>query len=379
MASDSLRRELLDVQRTLGWMDLVLSSISDAVCVVDTAGTLLYANDAFAGLSGSPRILLLGQKITSAIKDLPLAEKIGSEPGILARAESLSGIYERQTDTDNAVYKVTARTIPTMQQAVFLLQEVTREQELDRLKDEFISLASHQLRTPLSAINIYSQMLHDGYAGNLETDQRKYTENIVKAAGRMQELVNNLLDAAKLTSSQQALNLQPVSLHKIVTGIIHDTEPHLSAKQLRLTFEEPQRLPRIASDPLRLREVFSNLLMNAVQYSLTSGTITVAIKRAGDELITSISDTGIGIPDDSHKKVFAPFYRAQNALPHFQSGTGLGLHFVRLIVRELNGRIWFESKEGKGTTFFVALPIKKAGKRRPSGQRQPASLPRNEP
>lgn len=359
MPVDTLRQELLEVQRTLGWMDLVLGSINDAVCVVDSSCKLVFVNDAFAKLTGNPRILLLGQTLTEVIDTASLVEKLKADVNILSRAESLNGLYSSQTDAGGSVYKITARTIPTMGQAVFLMQDVTREQELDRMKNEFISLASHQLRTPLSAINIYSQMLHDGYAGALKEEQKEYTANIVKAGQRMQELVNNLLDAARLQNRQQALDLQEVSLQTILGDVIRNIEPQIKEKRVRIRCHGLAKSPNIVSDSMRLQEVFSNLIVNAIQYSFKGGKITVAIKKTGKELVTSVSDTGIGIPASSQSDLFAPFYRAQNALEHFQSGTGLGLYFVRLIVKELNGRIWFESQEGKGTTFYVALPVKR--------------------
>jgi two-component system, OmpR family, sensor histidine kinase VicK len=376
MTTHPLKSELLNAQRTLGWMDMVLASISDAVCVVDDKFVIIFANDAFARMFSKQRIFLLGQKFDQITHlssgSSPLTKRLNAESNLISNAEALNGEYEYRSKGSLAALRITAQSIPTLRQAVIMMHDVTKERALERMKNEFVSLASHQLRTPISVATIYGQLLQDSLEDDLDKTQLSYLDNIQTATQHMNILVDNLLDVSRL-SNKHKLRAQKTSLQKIIQKILLDLEPRLNEKHLGLTFDVPRELPDIVSNPIQVREVFSNLIVNGIQYSLPSGKITVTVDRKDDAIVTSIQDEGIGIPKASHKKLFLPFYRAPNATEHFTHGTGLGLYVVERMIDELSGKIWFESEQDKGTTFFVSLPIK-SKKGRTAHQKDAASL-----
>jgi signal transduction histidine kinase len=368
-----IKHELLNAQRTLGWMDMVLANISDGVCVVDDEFVIIFANDAFAKLFDRQRIFLLGQKFDQIVQISNgasfLAKKLKAEPELITKAEVLNGEYEYTSRGSLGAIRVTAQSIPTLRQAVFMMHDVTKERALERMKNEFVSLASHQLRTPISVATIYSRLLQDSLEGNISKSQRTYMDNILTATEHMNVLVDNLLDVSRL-SGKRKLKPQKLSLQKVIQKILLDLEPRLGEKQLGLTLNTPRDLPDIMSNPIQAREVFSNLIVNGIQYSLPSGKITISINREKNNIVTCVQDEGIGIPKAAQKKLFLPFYRAPNAAEHFSNGTGLGLYVVQRMVEELSGKIWFESKQNKGTTFFVSLPIEPKQKSQTSPRRK---------
>jgi signal transduction histidine kinase len=356
-----LQQELLDVRRTLGWVDLVLSSIIEAVCVVDEQHNIVFVNTAFEELSHGHRIFLLGEPIVNIIDlqsaDGTLASRLKQLKNGLVNVEKLNGIYTQQFQGTTQVFDLTVRYIPTLHQAVFMMHNITLQQESDRMKSEFIALASHQLRTPLSTIKVYSHMLQQGYAGKLDDEQADYLTTMIQAADHMYYIVNNLLNISRLETGQFTITHSKISLTKVLEEVVAIVEPKAVQKHIDLSFRHPHAVPAVMSDHMMLREVFSNIIMNAIQYTPERGEVSVALTIKVNELVVKITDSGIGIPIESQDQLFSPFYRAPNALELFPGGTGLGLYVVKLMLESLGGRIWFVSHEGRGTTFVVCLPL----------------------
>lgn len=360
MHATPLENELLDIRRTLGWMDLVLANISEAVCVVDHDWKIVFANDTFAALTEQHRVFLLGHKLTSAIKlsakDTPLDDIIKKNRRSVKEAEALEGTYQCESPKTVLTLRLTARHVPTLKQTVILLHDITQQQELDHMRREFIALASHQLRTPLTAVSVYGNMLQDGYGGPLSEEQRHFMTNIVESAGRMHKLVNELLNISALDRGAVNLNWDNARVYALWQEILLNLKPQAKQKNIGFTIKCPKDLV-IRTDDFRIKEVLSNLIMNAIQYSHNGGKIDIDVSTRGKYVTTVIKDYGIGIPESSHERLFSQFYRADNAVTHHSGGTGLGLYFVKLLVQQLRGKIWFESQEGIGTSFFLKLPI----------------------
>lgn len=240
--------------------------------------------------------------------------------------------------------------------AIEVFEDASVELEIDRMKSEFISIASHQLRTPLTSISIYAQMLADGIYGDLNPAQLESMETIIKATRRMNRLISALLDISKLENGKINIKYSHIDMKKITTTIIKDHGHQAARKNIPITLSVTKGKFRVASDELLAGEIVSNLISNAIKYTPVGGKIYVSLKEKNDEIILEVKDTGYGIPKEFHDKVFTKFSRASNIESIDTTGSGLGLYLAREIANTLGGRLWFKSRENKGTSFYFSLP-----------------------
>jgi len=246
-------------------------------------------------------------------------------------------------------------------------RNITKEKEIDRMKTEFVSIASHQLRTPLTGLNWLIEILVRKGGENLNSRQKGYLEDMKRSIERMLELVNDLLNVSRLETGKIQIEPKPIRLSDFVRGIIDDARALAKERGCRVTFKKPSRkLPEISIDPALMRQVVYNLITNAIQYSPAKrGEILVQLKKEDTRYLISVKDNGIGIPQEVQPMIFGKFFRADNAKQQRQGGSGLGLYISKMIINEMGGKIWFESpapgrdkEENKGTTFYVEFPIK---------------------
>jgi len=233
-----------------------------------------------------------------------------------------------------------------------LLEQQT--QETLKMRNDFVSFVTHQLRTPLSGIKWMLELAKE----TDEADEKaSYVEDARESADRLISLVNDLLDASRLESGKLQVSLEPVRLRQLTYDVVADIATLVEEKHHTLDIECEADIPISMLDPQLLRQVILNLLSNAIKYTPEAGTIQVRIGREGSVLHWSIRDSGIGISEESQKRLFEKFFRADNAHTIDTEGTGLGLYLVRLIVERLGGTITCESEVGRGTLFHFTLPI----------------------
>ena len=265
--------------------------------------------------------------------------------------------------------------------AISVFRDITREKEIDKTKSEFVSLASHQLRTPLTTISWYTEMILKGDVGTVIPKQKKYLDEIYQGNQRMIELVNTLLDVSRLELGTFKMEPKPTDVVALAGSVLNEQKPKIEKKKLVLIENFSKDIPPFLTDPKLLRMVFQNLLANAVEYTPQGGKIEVVISFDKKNIQIKVSDTGYGIPKNQQGKIFTKFFRADNVREKDTDGTGLGLYIVKSIVENSGGKIWFESpasavgrmesasgetksaegygvaKENPGTTFFVTLPL----------------------
>ncbi|NMB48658.1 cell wall metabolism sensor histidine kinase WalK [Candidatus Kuenenbacteria bacterium] len=247
--------------------------------------------------------------------------------------------------------------------------DITKEKQIDRAKTEFVSLASHQLRTPLSAINWYAEMLLAGDAGKINAEQKQYLEEIYRGNQRMVDLVNTLLNVSRLELGTFVVEPQLVLITDLAAQVIKELKPLLTQKQVKLKTHYQSDLPKIMLDPKLTTIILQNLLSNAVKYNRDKGSVEFDISTTKDDYLEiKVKDTGLGIPQNQKNKIFDKLFRADNVRATDTEGTGLGLYIVKSIVEDTGGKIWFASTENKGTTFYVTLPL--AGMRAKKGTKK---------
>jgi len=228
--------------------------------------------------------------------------------------------------------------------------------EVARAKMEFISVITHQLRSPITNIKYSLEALTSEKL--TKKDQEEYFRILKENTERTGDLVNNILTVSRISLGTFKLRKEMISMVDLVKETILGFKPLLRASNITLKFEKEKGLPKIFSDPFWLKEVFRNLLDNAIRYQKNKGDIKLILRRQGRNIYFEISDSGVGIPKEDQKYIFQKFFRARNALRYQTIGTGLGLYIVKEIITKMKGKINFKSKENKGATFWFTLPIK---------------------
>lgn len=245
---------------------------------------------------------------------------------------------------------------------VIIMHDISEATEIDRMKSKFVSLASHQLRTPITAIKLFVEMLGNETVGSLNEKQRDYVESIGLSVQRMVNLVNSLLSIAKLENGRSDINFESVNLVELLERVIEEFKKPLSEKKCAIEFKKPTKGAFSTSvDQLLLTEIIMNLLSNAINYSKPSQCqIETSLQENEEEYIISVKDHGIGIAPEERNQIFQKFYRSEEAVKTATDGNGLGLYICKMLTERLGGKIWFESKgKNMGTTFYISIPNKK--------------------
>ena len=242
---------------------------------------------------------------------------------------------------------------------LIFFSDITREVSLERLKKEFIALAAHQLRTPISAAQWGISKILEEKIGPLNSKQKSYLEEILQTLQRLVKIIDDLLHTTKIEEGKILEKTQKFSLEAIVDYVLSLLGSEIAKKKINLEVNKPfNPLPPIQMDVEKIKLVVQNLLDNAIKYTRESGRIVISLEeRSGKEILFSIKDNGIGIPEKEKERIFTKFFRAENAQKVEPSGSGLGLYVAKNIIEAHGGKIWFESKEGKGTAFYFTLPI----------------------
>ena len=328
----------------------ILDSTPDPVLVTDQQGRLTRANPAACQVLGFGLESSLGQPIKDVIRPTELVK--------LLLAFSNDKLVEISLP-DGRVYLATASSIFADGQRmgrVCLLRDVTRFKELDALKSEFVATVSHDLRSPLTLMRGYATMLD--MVGDLNEQQTSYVRKIISSVENMARLVGNLLDLGRIEAGVN-LQLEMVPVREIVERVTGAQQLQATQKRIQLTSEAPpDTVPLVEADPALLQQALNNLLDNAIKYTDPGGKITVRVYSRGDRLIFEVSDTGIGIAPVDQPRLFEKFYRGAQKGAHKQSGTGLGLAIVKSIAERHAGQVWAESQLGKGSSFYLSIPIR---------------------
>ena len=242
-------------------------------------------------------------------------------------------------------------------EAVMVFRDITKEKNLIEAQKNFVSVASHQLRTPLTAIQWNLELLMGKEIGDLTDRQKQFAMDAYEGAEKLVETINLLLALARTESGSVQMEPSPIAIPDFIRAIAAELSSLAAQKEITLTLHEPAGpIPHIMLDASMLREVVINIISNAIRYSNANGAVDIAYETNNDVLTISVKDNGIGIPSYQHSRIFEKFFRADNAVHKTADGTGLVLNLAKTLVAMWHGTIWFTSEEGKGTTFYFTIP-----------------------
>lgn len=255
-------------------------------------------------------------------------------------------------------FQITVISISASQDLI-ILHDVTREKLVEQMKTEFVSLAAHQLRTPLSAIKWTLRMILDEDLGKVTKDQRDFLEKTYLSNERMISLINDLLNVARIEEGRYLYRLSLYRLEDLVQSVVNSYIDAAKRKKITFTFKKPKRKsPKLKIDIEKMNSAIQNIIDNAIRYTRKGGRVTVSLKSGRKEIELRVQDSGIGIPENQQERVFSKFFRGVNVMRMETEGSGLGLFITKNIIEAHGGKIWFESEENKGTTIYLTLPIK---------------------
>ena len=375
-ARELTARQAETIGLTMKRDEALLSSLADGVVALDDRGLITLINPVAQAILGFSETEALGGRLRDLLrlnregeKDFRLGPYI--DTALHGNAIPLpEDLYQEKPD-GKRVY-LTGVALPILDErkkptgAIVTLEDTSYLHEVDQLKTNFLSVAAHQLRTPLSTIRWYLELINDPAEGKLKQNQKMFAENAYTSLLRMVGLINRLLAITRLEGGRVPFRPQPTDLKTLTQEIIDDHKRQIEQHGLSVRLETSEILPTVALDPTLAREAFVNLIENAIRYTPDGGKIAIEARDGGEELIWTIRDTGIGIPKEQQPKIFEKFFRASNAIDYSSEGNGLGLYLANFIVTSWNGILSFESEEGKGATFRVTVP--KAGMKPKEGQ-----------
>lgn len=321
----------------------ILTQVKDGVIIVGPEEDILLINETVCNLYDLPREKLVGEKLENVIKDKILLD------AIRGNIDDLYGI--ELEPKKNRTYSVQVSYISGVG-TVATLHDIAHLKELDRVKTEFISTFSHDLRSPLTSILGYIDLINR--VGEVNEEQQGFIDRAVGSVDTITGLIDDLLKLSKLELGEKE-DMEIISLSDIIILTTENVSQRALARQQTLTADYPPDLPKLIGNAKQLRQVFDNLLSNAIKYTPISGMINLIVRTEGDQMIISVIDNGPGIPGEEHSRIFDKFYRASNVSTDVQ-GTGLGLAITKTIVEKHDGRIWVDSSKN-GTIFTVVLPV----------------------
>ncbi|GAB4411285.1 MAG: hypothetical protein Fur0044_05250 [Anaerolineae bacterium] len=349
----------------------ILKGITDGVLVLDARRKIVLVNPKAAEILNIEAENLENLSIQQSLEQLPEAD----EPGLtylfyqqllkaLAALEAGESSAEFRVEAGNQVIAVILAPVtlaPDEQPSVVaLLRDISREVEIDRIKNEFISTVSHELRTPMTSIKGYADLLVSGskQVGELNPIQRRFVQVIQSNANRLTELVNDILEISRIETGRINLELEALDIIDLIGEVAISFEGQMVKKAMNLSLNLPNKLPHVYADRARVTQILVNLIGNAWQYTPEGGDIVV-YARATDKgfMQIDVRDTGIGIVEKDIQYVFDRFFRSERTEVQVVDGTGLGLSITKMFVEMLGGEIWVKSQLDVGTTFSFTLPL----------------------
>jgi len=325
-------------------LSAILSTIQDGVVVLDENKNILFVNRAFCDAFKVKEENIVGRSIDNAIPHPELK-------AMLLRSQDGPIKYHEINFDEGQTFNAQFTPISEVGSAI-TVQDISYLKELDRLKTEFVQTVSHDLRSPLTAVLGYTELITR--AGALNPQQQDFLGKIKSSVQHITNLVNDLLDLSRLEAGFDTRR-ERVDFEHILNYTLDTFDALVKERKIKLVVKVAENLPPLRANPTRIRQMLDNLIGNAVKYVPEAGNVFIGIYQQDQQIILEVKDSGLGIPPNEQNRIFEKFYRASN-VPQSATGSGLGLAIVKSIVESHQGRIWVESNLNEGTSFFVILP-----------------------
>ncbi len=346
------QREENEKEKTLA----IITHLVDGLVFFDALDRVSLINprmESFFNLGREDAQKSIGKKFSDFIKIpalSPLADVLGAALKDISREEIIID--------KNKAFEVSVSAVSGQRGkigTILIIHDISREKMVEKMKTEFVSIAAHQLRTPISAIKWTIRMLLDGDLGAINEEQREFLDKTYKSNERMINLINDLLNVTRIEEGRYLYNMEIADVENVVAGLISGYEDIARRKNLKMIFEKSPA-PPVKVDLEKIKLVISNLIENALKYTPASGKISISVNEDNGGAAVRVRDTGIGIPSDQQDRIFTKYFRSPNAVKAETEGTGLGLFIAKNIVEGHGGQIGFSSEDGKGSSFYFILP-----------------------
>lgn len=334
-------------------LEAVLAALDDAVLVTDPNQMITFAN---------PAAVLLPELSEKVVSGAPLMRVLGEGEFSVALEVPFGGSLTRELQTtDGKSYLLLIEPLRVDERnlgMIYVFKDVTAFKAQDATKTEFVTTVSHELRSPLTLMQGYAKILR--LAGNLNEQQETYLNNIITGVDEMRSLVQNLLDLGRLDSID-ALEIKKISMEDIVQRVVETMDSQMKNKNIELEVSLPDEPLMVEADAAFLVQALKNLVDNAIKYSPNKGRINLKVQKQGEAAVITVEDFGPGIAPLDQRKIFKRFFHSENQVGvEERSGSGLGLAIVKSIAERHGGKVWFESKLGRGSSFYLQIPLRQS-------------------
>ncbi len=350
-----------EIRKARNYFRSIVEQSPYGICVTDLDRHIIIANAAAEHITGHRSEDLIGQPVSLfyatdggkedldpkelkggklLTKELDFRRKDGSTVPVRVKYRIAERIGERGTDVIFETYS-----------------DLTDRRRLDQLRNEFVFLAAHELRSPVTAIRLLLDLIFEDKRITVDPIMRGYLQNIQEAENRLLQLVDDLLEVSRTEAGRLKITVSPQDMREIVDAILTELKPRAVSREVSFSYAVHGAPPKVLADSSKLKEIMSNLVSNAIKYNVVGGKVTVTHEVQGKMLVTHVADTGIGISEGDQQRLFDKFWRSEDAAVRAQAGTGLGLFIVRELVERMGGHISFKSAHKQGSTFSFSLPI----------------------
>jgi signal transduction histidine kinase len=366
----ALRQKEVQAEKTRA----IVEGITDAVLVFDSQDRVVSANPAVARVLGLSVETFLNARLHDVVAQRGEGDGEAGENALAVFSAFVSSKQKIQQGAPLAECKfelgeqvIEASFAPVALQdgshldIVAVFRDVTRQAQIDQLKEEFISVAAHELKTPMTALQGYTELLLSESVGKITATQEQFLQIIKTNVERLANLAGDLLDVSRIEAGMVQLQIRETSLAELIDTVLLTFRPEAERKELTLTVDVPDGLPSVWGDRGRLIQLLTNLMSNACKYTPGGGRVGITARQINGQVQIDVMDTGIGISRQDQEQIFGRFFRADNPLIREIGGTGLGLSIAKSIVSLHGGRIWVDSELGRGSTFSFTLPIAQDG------------------
>ena len=332
--------------------------LTDGLLVFDSENNLFLINPAAENFLEVKKEDIIGKSVLEMSKFPRLT------PIISLLGGTLEECFKKELEfNDTLVLEITSihmRLEGERVSTLIILHDITREKLADKTKNDFVTLAAHQLRTPISGVKWCLRILLDEDLGKINKKQKEIIQEAYKTNNKVVHLINDLLSVAEIEEGRYLKGLTLFSIEDIIKSVAEAYEQDIKKKNIKIKLVKPVGdLPKLMIDVERMKVAINNILENAVRYTLGGGSIIISLFNHEKYVEVKIEDTGVGIPLAQQNKVFNKFFRASNIMKIDTEGTGLGLYIAKNIIEAHEGRIWFESEENKGTAVYFTIPVRK--------------------